>query len=135
MAADGTEDVRKQLSAIKYAEEPDAAKHKKYRAWFTGEANAPRWLGFFDTMLSKSSTSFVAAKSALPISPILVQMNKIGPYIWNWYFDGSNGRRFSTIPCSVYFVARNSSSITSYFENPFVDTGKFIPKKGNKTTR
>ena len=60
MAADGTEDVRKQLSAIKYAEEPDAAKHKKYRAWFTGEANAPRWLGFFDTMLSKSSTSFVA---------------------------------------------------------------------------
>ena len=32
---------------------------------------------------SYSSTSFVAAKSALPISPILVQMNKIGPYIWN----------------------------------------------------
>ena len=42
--------MRKQLSAIKYAEEPDAVKHKRYREWFAGAAGAP--LGFFDTMLA-----------------------------------------------------------------------------------
>ena len=36
MIADGTEDVRKQLSAIKYSEDADDVKKEKYKAYFEG---------------------------------------------------------------------------------------------------
>lgn len=60
VAADGTEDVRKPLSTIKYSEDSDEVKHERYTKWYTDEGAAPMWFGYFEKLVAASSTPYLA---------------------------------------------------------------------------
>ena len=61
MAADGTEDLRKRLMAIKYDENiGDAEKKAKYESWFSAPEEGALWFGHFEALLGKSRTKWVA---------------------------------------------------------------------------
>ena len=55
VASDGTEDARKGLMAIKYGGGTDEEKDAKYQAYF--EAVAPKWFGFYETMLGSHANT------------------------------------------------------------------------------
>ena len=55
VASDGTEDARKGLMAIKYGGGTDEEKDAKYQAYF--EAVAPKWFGFYETMLGSHAST------------------------------------------------------------------------------
>jgi hypothetical protein len=59
--ADGTEDVRKRLSAIKYAEISDEEKEKRYAHYMAEPTEGARWLGFLEALVAGSSTAFAAS--------------------------------------------------------------------------
>jgi len=61
--SEGTEDVRKRLSAIRYSEASDAEKQKLYAAYFKNEAEAHRWLGFLNEIVEASPTDFVSGSA------------------------------------------------------------------------
>lgn len=61
MAADGTEDIRKQLTAIKYSDDDTETKQSRYKVFFTASEQAPRWFGYFERLLAKSETGFLGA--------------------------------------------------------------------------
>jgi len=61
LVADGTEDVRKRLSAIKYAEISDEEKEKRYAHYMAEPTEGARWLGFLEALVAGSSTAFAAS--------------------------------------------------------------------------
>ena len=63
LVADGTEDVRKRLGAIRYADISDDEKAKKYEHYFTDAAEGKRWLGFLDNLVGASKTDFASGSA------------------------------------------------------------------------
>lgn len=61
LMADGIEDVRKRLAAIKYSEKSDDEIKSMYANYFTNPLEAKLWLGFYEGFLQKSQTGFVAS--------------------------------------------------------------------------
>lgn len=62
MLADGTEDVRKQLTGIKYdGSLSEEDKSLKYAVWC--QESAPLWLGYFETAIQDTSSEFAAGTS------------------------------------------------------------------------
>ena len=61
LVADGVEDARKRLSDIKYSGLPPEQMKQKYEEYYTDFADgAPRWLGFFDRIVRRSGSNWVA---------------------------------------------------------------------------
>lgn len=60
LVADGTEDVRKQLSAIKYSDDSDAEKARRTALYFSAPEAGARWLGYLDALVGQSATPFAA---------------------------------------------------------------------------
>lgn len=68
LLSDGTEDVRKMLSAIKYSEDSEEVKDARLDAYFADSALGRRWLGFLDKLIAKNvgATSEYAAGTPEP---------------------------------------------------------------------
>lgn len=61
LVADGTEDVRKRLSTIKYSEKSDEEKSALYAHYFTVDSEAKLWLGYIESIVASSTTPFAAS--------------------------------------------------------------------------
>ena len=62
VVADGTEDVRKRLSEIKYSVDlTEDEKRARLATYFAdADAGAPRWLGYFERLARRSATKWIA---------------------------------------------------------------------------
>ena len=70
LLSDGTEDVRKQLSTIKYSEDSDAKKQEQFDRYFADADMAARWLGFLDHLVGKfTATGGIATYAAGTSAP------------------------------------------------------------------
>jgi glutathione S-transferase len=59
--ADGTEDVRKRLSTIRYSDATDDDKAARYAHYFTDPHEGRLWLGYLETLVAASTTGFAAS--------------------------------------------------------------------------
>ena len=66
----GTEDIRKQLMAIKYSGKSEEDKDTAYAALL--EKGAPMWFGYLETLVAESSTGFVAGTVGISVADYLV---------------------------------------------------------------
>ena len=53
LVADGTEDVRKLLSAIKYSDDTDAEKARRLGLYFSSAELGARWLGYLEALIGR----------------------------------------------------------------------------------
>lgn len=72
LAADGTEDIRKQLMKIKYSGGTDDEKEAAYKSYFDGAA--PTWFAFFENLLVQHADGFgfVAGTTDVSIADYLL---------------------------------------------------------------
>ncbi|KAL1528554.1 hypothetical protein AB1Y20_009897 [Prymnesium parvum] len=61
LVAEGTEDVRGRLSAVKYSDKGEAEKQAALKHYFSHPTEGARWLGYLDALLAKSDTPFAAS--------------------------------------------------------------------------
>jgi len=72
----GTEDARSKLMKIKYSPADEAVKAAMYEVYFAADTEAPRWLGYFETVLANRpkhyTLPFIAGTPEISVADYLL---------------------------------------------------------------